>query len=120
MKKEKDVTELQEYMFWPGTEWLSEYIEENKLREFHLTNDDVKTRDNVYGIPTALLRWKMLRKNPVKHNRDITRPVPVTIASHYMDVQMFMDIFLSAEIYFYTQNWTKLGTDPYRREKQEK
>ena len=46
----------------------------------------------MYGTPTALLCGKMLRKKPVKHNWEIMRPVPVKIASRYMDVQMFMDI----------------------------
>ena len=47
----KDVTEIQHYIYWPGTEQLGEYIDDNQIRDFHLTHDDAGTRQHVYGNP---------------------------------------------------------------------
>ena len=45
----RDVTDLQQYLFWPGTDWLMRYINDNQINNCGLTEDDVMTRQHIYG-----------------------------------------------------------------------
>ena len=62
--------------------------------------DDIKAIENIYGMPYQLLRGKMLRKRPIRHERSEIVPVPTMIATRYKQVQIFMDIFFVNKLVF--------------------
>ena len=63
------------------------------IKAVHLTNDDVRRREHVYGKPPEILRGNILINKPKKHGYELLSKVPAMIATRYMDVQIFMELF---------------------------
>ena len=93
IKNANEVTDVQQYFFWPSTKNVNNYIDGNQILNCHLTGQDIETRDHIYGTPIPLLRGKMLRQRPMAHNREPLVQIPTVIAKRYMKVNMFMDLF---------------------------
>ena len=93
VKRAEEVTNLQEHLFWPGTKRFAQFLHDNQIQNCELTNDDVVTRDHIFGTPTPLLRGKSTGAKPEKHTRDELYDISNMIPTRYMDLQIFMDIF---------------------------
>ena len=79
---------------------MAKFLHDNQIQNCDLTNDDVATRDHIFGTPPALLRGKSTRAKPEKHTRDELYDISNMIPTRYMDLQIFMDIFLCKWEYF--------------------
>ena len=55
IEQAKEVTDIQRYFYWPGTDALTSYVENNLMNNCKTTIDDIKTRDDIYGTPIPLL-----------------------------------------------------------------
>jgi hypothetical protein len=55
IKRARDVSDLQQYLFWPKTSTVTGYINENQINNCQLTEEDIQARQHVYGTPIPLL-----------------------------------------------------------------
>ena len=103
--KARSVTNMQEYFFWPGTEQIKKYLSNNQLINCRLSEQDMNTRNDVYGSPSAILKGKMVRTSPLRHNRNEVRPVFDMIGEKYRDVHIFLDMFyVNRNIFLHTKS----------------
>ena len=93
IKRVRDVSDIQQYLFWPKNSTVTGYINEKHINNCHLTEEDIHARQHVYGTPIPLLRGAMMRKHPKTHNRSNLVTLSKTVIDRYLKIHMFMDIF---------------------------
>lgn len=57
----KEVTNIQNYFFWPRSQDIEGYIENGKLLNCAPSPQEVKIRNKIYGEPMPLIQGKLTR-----------------------------------------------------------
>jgi hypothetical protein len=84
--------EMQQIIGWPSTTTFKKIIQKNLVCNSTITIDDINRAELLYGTATPLLQGKMTRVHPpqVKIKRI---PLPLPIATHHKDLQLYIDFF---------------------------
>ena len=90
--------EMQEYLFYPGTKTLENYVSQNLITNCEITANDVNHAELIYGTPIPYLQGNMVRRKPPIHEKVEKIPLLPMIAAHHLKISLSVD-FLSMEIY---------------------
>ena len=105
VKRANYITGLQQYYFWPGTDAVKFYIPNNKIIDCNGKVHDVQTQDNIHGKPYKLMRGKMTRQGPVRHESSIIKKIPAIVSKRYRRVHICVGIyFVNRMVFLHTKS----------------
>ena len=96
---------FQEYLHYPGTATLKNYVSNNFLTNCAVTADDVNRAELIYGPPVPYLEGHMVRHKSPIHEKIEKIPLPLMVAKHHLTIALSMDFFfVNKNMFFHTKS----------------
>jgi hypothetical protein len=92
VKKANKARQIQQEIGWPSSSNFKSIVATNFIRNCNITVDDINRAEIIYGPATPLLFGKMTRPTPLSHRFEKV-PLPLPIATHHKNLQLYVDFF---------------------------
>ena len=91
---------IQEYLFFPSSNVLKTYINQNLITNCKVNTDDINRAEIIYGPSEPYLEGHMVRHKPLMHDKIEKIPLPPIILEHHPKLALGIDFFFINGIAF--------------------
>ena len=96
---------LQEYLFFPGSNTVRGYINQNLITNCEITADDVNRGVLIYGPLEPYVEGHMVRHKPPMHDKIEKIPLPPMVSEHHLNIALYIDFFfVNGNIFLHTKS----------------